>query len=336
MASSAVVTAIMTCIINIFACIGAVLGNTVVLLAFSRTKELRLISNVFLLSLVCSDLLVGLIVDPLYFVRQVKALQGINDCDVWIAYLTIALFCTGASFLNLALISCERYVAIFHPFRYVRVLTVRRAIVIIASVWLSWILLTLLRFAGLANRAVYFICFAVIGTCYLTTSTIYFRIFREAKRHQNRINTEQQAGNKLVHANMRERKLAKTMAFIFGSLLLCYTPGMIILFIRSKTGDTSDIMYVYYPWAENLIFLNSALNPLIYCWRNREIRRAVFNVLKVKQDEVEQFSYGTDLRHGHCKASRTIESRNIGMAAQRVSCASSNHSQRITVPQVLD
>ena len=69
------------------------------------------------------------------------------------------------------------------------------------------------------------------------------------------------------------------MAYIFGALLICYTRGMVILLIRTIKGNSPELLYNFYPWAENLIFLNSSLNPMIYCWRNREIRRAVFRVI---------------------------------------------------------
>ncbi|KAK3704464.1 hypothetical protein QZH41_003427 [Actinostola sp. cb2023] len=162
----------------------------------------------------------------------------------------------------------------------------RRVVIVIAAVWFIWIAITLLRFAGLANRAVYLICLGVIGSCYVITAIIYFNIFREARRHQRRIQSEQSN----INAS-RERKLAKTMVFIFGSLLICYTPGMIVLLIRTVTGDTITLLYIAYPWAENLIFLNSVFNPIIYCWRNRDIRRAVFEVLRIKQNQIHEFKW---------------------------------------------
>lgn len=276
---SARLTAIVTCIISALGLMAAVSCNTLFIVAFARTRELRTYANLFLVSLSCTDLLVGSIVEPLYITRQTLALSGIDDCGVWIAYLTMALFCTGASFLNLTLISCERYVAIFSPLNYMRLVTKSRVLSIIGGVWLAWVTLTCVRFAGIPNRIVYLICFAVIGSCYAITAFVYFFIFREARRHHRRIVSEQQNYDPLAPSVARETKLAKTMAYIFGALLVCYLPGMTILLIRTIKGDSPQLLYNYYPWAENLIFLNSALNPMIYCWRNREIRRAVFRVI---------------------------------------------------------
>lgn len=279
---SARVTALSTCVISALGLITAVLCNTLFIIAFSRTRELRTLTNLFLVSLSCTDLLVGAVVEPLYITRQSLALSGIDNCDVWIAYLTMALFCTGASFLNLTLISCERYVAIFSPLNYARLVTKPRVLGIIGGMWLSWVTLTCLRFAGIPNRIVYLICFAVIGSCYAITAFVYFFIFREARRHHRRIVAEQQNYDPQAPSVAHERhetKFAKTMAYIFGALLICYTPGMVILLVRTIKGDSPQLLYDFYPWAENLIFLNSSLNPMIYCWRNREIRRAVFRII---------------------------------------------------------
>lgn len=276
---SARVTAVSTCIISALGLITAVSCNTLFVVAFARTRELRTLANLFLVSLSFTDLLVGAVVEPLYIARQSLALSGFDDCGVWIAYLTMALFCTGASFLNLTLISCERYVAIFSPLNYMRLVTKTRVLSIIGCMWLTWVTLTSMRFAGIPNRIVYLICFAVIGSCYAVTAFVYFFIFREARRHHRRIVAEQQNYDPLAPSVARETKFAKTMAYIFGALLICYSPGMVILLIRTIKGDSPELLYNFYPWAENLIFLNSSLNPMIYCWRNREIRCAVFRVI---------------------------------------------------------
>ena len=279
----AIGTAVATCVFCVLGSCSAILGNTLVLTAFSRTRELHTLSNFFLISLMCTDLLVGSVVEPLFIVRQALSLSGKEVCSVWIAYLTMALFCTGASFLNLALISCERYIAIFSPLHYARRVTKPRVIAAIGGLWTAWILLTCVRFVGVSNKVIYMTVFAIIGSCYVGTVFIYVRIFREARRHQRIIANQHSCD---ASNTARETKLAKTVGFIFSALLICYTPGMIILLIRSIKGDSATLLYVAYPWAESLIFMSSTLNPLIYCWRNRDIRRAVFRIVSPFKNRV--------------------------------------------------
>ena len=274
---AASLTAVITCVLCALGSCSAVLGNSLVIAAFCRNKELQTISNCFLISLTCTDLLVGIVVEPLYIARQSFSLSGTDHCGIWVAYLTMALFCTGASFLNVALISCERYLAIFWPFFYASTATKWHVIAVIGSLWVSWVLLTAVRFLGVPNRTIYLIVFAIIGISLVGTAVIYVRIFREARRHQKVIATLQTCSG--PNAQAKDTKLAKTVLLVFGALLVCYTPGMIILLVRTIKGDTPALLYVAYPWAETSIFINSSLNPLIYCWRNRDIRNAVFRLV---------------------------------------------------------
>ena len=105
---SARVTAIITCLISALGLMTAVVCNTLFILAFARTGELRTYANLFVVSLSCTDLLVGSVVEPLYITRQALALSGTDDCGVWVTYLTMALICTGASFHKFTSISCEK------------------------------------------------------------------------------------------------------------------------------------------------------------------------------------------------------------------------------------
>ena len=73
---SARVTAVPTCIIIALGLITGVSCNTLFLLAFARTREIRTFANLFLVSLSCTDLLVGFAVEPLYITRQSLALHA--------------------------------------------------------------------------------------------------------------------------------------------------------------------------------------------------------------------------------------------------------------------
>ena len=97
---SARVTAIITCLIRALGLMTAVSCNTLFILTLGRTQELRTYANLFLVSLSCTDLLVGSTVEPLNIARQALALSGTDDCGVWVAYLAMALFCTGASLVE--------------------------------------------------------------------------------------------------------------------------------------------------------------------------------------------------------------------------------------------
>ena len=61
--------------------------------------------------------------------------------------------------------------------------------------------------------------------------------------------------------------------------LVCFTPNLItgiLLVVDSSRLPT----LVAYNSSSFLILLNSSLNPLVYCWRYREIRNIVKNTVK--------------------------------------------------------
>ena len=85
---------------------------------------------------------------------------------------------------------------------------------------------------------------------------------------------------------------------------------MVILLTRTIKGDSPELLYNFYPWAENLISRNSSLNPIIYCWRNCEIRRAVFRVINSVTSPIcwKSVEYSVDAKYVTEATSRTPKS----------------------------
>lgn len=111
------------------------LGNALVCVAVVHFRHLRSkVTNVFIVSLALSDLLVAVLVMPWKAVAEVAAYWpfGRRFCSVWVAS---DIMCSTASILNLCVISVDRYWAISSPFRYQRKMTHRAALVMIAVAW---------------------------------------------------------------------------------------------------------------------------------------------------------------------------------------------------------
>ncbi|NWH60670.1 DRD5 protein, partial [Geococcyx californianus] len=117
------------------------LGNVLVCAAIVRYRHLRSkVTNIFIVSLAVSDLLVALLVMPWKAVAEVAGYWPFGAfCNVWVAF---DIMCSTASILNLCVISVDRYWAISSPFRYERKMTQRLALVMISMAWALSVLIS--------------------------------------------------------------------------------------------------------------------------------------------------------------------------------------------------
>ena len=117
-----------------------ILGNSLVIAAVFTCRKLRTVTNQFIVSLACADLLLGCTVLPFSV-----ALEGLDFwvfgrfwCNVWLA---MDVWMCTASIFNLCAISLDRYLAITRPFRYPKLMSSTRGKYLVAGVWvLSFII----------------------------------------------------------------------------------------------------------------------------------------------------------------------------------------------------
>lgn len=70
------------------------------------------------------------------------------------------------------------------------------------------------------------------------------------------------------------KKSAITVLYIYGLLLLFYVPFVTVIIVETANGYTRSLK-IAYDYTATVVFINSSLNPAIYCWRVKEIRLAV-------------------------------------------------------------
>ena len=108
----------------------------------SLTKPLKTL----LLSLAVSDLGVGLLAQPLYIAEMV------NHADFLLAtFYVVQIIFTFASFLNVVAISVDRFLAIHLHLRYQELVTHKRVVAVVISIWISSLLFPLLIFYLYSN-----------------------------------------------------------------------------------------------------------------------------------------------------------------------------------------
>lgn len=264
--------------VNIPFSIIATLANALVIISIWRSRSLRTPANMLLIGLALSDLGVGLFVQPFFIAHLISfAKQGVADFTcISAAALTITgAFLSVVSFKTVTAISLERYLSLRLHLRYEDVITMKRVRRLLAVVWLWSGISAIVWVVFVPSYKSY--CFATGILLYLVISTVaYVKIYRIARSHQRQIESHQVAADP---NNLRRRtKSAYNMFLVYCVLLCCYLPYSISLAVGNITG------YKTWNWIAinftlTIVNINSSINPLIYCYRMREIRKAMSHTL---------------------------------------------------------
>ena len=227
-----------------------------------------------LCSLTVSDLLVGLIAQPIYtsdlllkrrYVYHTAVMSGHSYCIV--------------SLFTIAAITVDRFLALRYHMRYATLVTESRVKFTLIVIWLISFLVSGF---GLWNRRVLSILVGVlILICLQISAFCYIRIYRIVRRHQSQIRSQRQAAqsfNAGNNSNITRLKRTAINTFVFYIVLIvCYSP-LYVFSIRYGTSDKD--WQTEWTFAYSLVFSNSSINPFLYCWRLRELRAAVLKTAR--------------------------------------------------------
>lgn len=277
------VTNILTCILNLLFGVVTFVANTTILLAIKKTRDLHTPSFVLLGSLAASDLLVGLVCQPLFLAFKVAELERNLNAYCWLRLLQsrTAWTTSGVSLVTVAAVSVDRLLALTLHLRYHTFVTVPRVLQITFLFWILSIILNVVLTFWMTNvwlfmpMVIFFLAFIAI-----TISTL--KIFQTVLRHQRQINDQNAAVSHLETdtVNVQKcRKSAVTVLYVFGLFVICYVPYIATSIIEVLLGYTTKVL-IAYDLCETAVYINSFLNPIVYCLRVRKMRRAVKNILK--------------------------------------------------------
>ena len=76
------------------------------------------------------------------------------------------------------------------------------------------------------------------------------------------------------------KKSAVTVLYVYGLMLAFYLPFLISVVMSEAILGVTQSVTLAYDVATAIVFINSSLNPIIYCWRMAQIRLAVINILE--------------------------------------------------------
>ena len=279
------------CVMNAFLSYTAIMLNSVTIHAIRKTSSLPRPLKALITSLAVSDLGVGLIAIPLCITLRIMEIQQ-NDKNnstystTYIAYLILGSLLAFASFFGVMALTVDRFLAIHLHLRYQELVTHKRVVAVVIS---SWVICTISYRLWIPKNIIFTIFAAIMVACIITATYFSVKIFLTARRHTNQIQLLQQqiVQNDDIVNFSRVRKSAITAIYIYLVFLVCYLPSIFIFCLGTTTTSTtsrslSTAVKVLPFYTLTLVFLNSSLNPLIYCWKVRYIRHAFLAMVRKK------------------------------------------------------
>ncbi|XP_078373700.1 melanocyte-stimulating hormone receptor-like [Oculina patagonica] len=264
-------------VLNIFLSITAFFCNVLILFALRKESSLHPPSKLLLRSLATTDLCVGLISEPLFVVFLMSVVsQHWNICRyVLVAAFAIGNALCGVSLFTLATISVDRLLALLLGLRYKQVVTLKRTYVIVISFWVVCTVFSPMYF--LIPIIITWFVISSISLCLVTSIFSYTKIFLKLRHHQTQLQDQAQQPNELNIA--RYRKAVSTALWLQLTLVACYLPFGVVMSVLTNNELASNF-YLAWGYTLSLVFLNSSLNPILYCWKIDEVRHAVKDAMR--------------------------------------------------------
>ncbi|XP_039674489.1 trace amine-associated receptor 13c-like [Perca fluviatilis] len=264
--------------------------NLFIIISISHFRQLHTPTNILLLSLAVSDLIVGLVLMPV---------QIFNRTSCWVfgdfvcaTYISISIIIPSASIGDIVLISVDRYVAICYPLHYTTKITVRRVKFCVCLCWLWYFTYSLLIVKDLPTQTgSYKPCYGACGLSpdngllifdlflnFIVPVTVivalYLRVFAvavsQARAMRSHITAVTLQHSVTPKAKKSELKAARKLGVLVLVFLICISPLYIIGWL--------DYNWIVAPLldASVILFLsNSCLNPVIYAFLYPWFRKAV-------------------------------------------------------------
>ena len=268
---------------NFFFSITAIFGNTLILIALHKESSLHPPSKLLYRCLAITDLLACLISEPslaVYDALLVKEKQLTNLC-FYFATISAVSFTTlsGVSLLTMTTISVDRLLALLLGLRYRRIVTLRRVRALITFYWFlnlgfAVMMIWEFTFAKIYNYTLIFICIFLSLFCYLKILLTLRRNQTHAQHQQGQRN-----GGRISFNIARYRKTVATAFWVEVTLIACYFPYSIVIAIITVHGS-SPFLDVVWESAAFLVCLNSSFNPVLYCWKIKEVKQEVKNTIR--------------------------------------------------------
>ena len=262
---------------NILLSITASLGNILILIALPKVTSLRPPTKQLFRCLAVTDLCVGLVSHPLhvaFIILKMKLnvgyfIGGVNSA--------LSVLLCGVSVLTSTVVSVDRLVALSLGLRYRQVVTLTRIRIFILCSWICGALLGSMHL-WIHSGVVWDIACFIILLCLVTSIFSYTKIHLKLRQHQFQVQAYLGQQNR-VGVPLDITRYKKTVSSTFWlqlALIVCYAPFCIV----SAISNNAKGYHMAWLVSSTLVYLNSSMNPILYCWKMREVNRTVKDTVR--------------------------------------------------------
>ena len=281
--------------------------NSLTLIVLRRMRELKPVTRVFLTSMTVADL-ISLVFHIPIFISTIVNEWPFGDIACKVTSLT-GLMVNILYYINLPMVTVERYIAVAWPLRYPSLVTVKRSRIAVLGVWSFALLMTIVG-NFLAPHAqyvhVYHVCIPssgsetttyhtekmsskpleIMGLLIITSAPValslvlFLRLYKISRAHVARLGDQNRNVSWNTTVLSMERKTFITFFFMTICVTFCMIPNVVVsIFIQI---DTNYNNYWFVCFAQLMYLANTIVNVVVYYWRTVAFRETVKKVISCR------------------------------------------------------
>jgi len=262
--------------------LGIIPLNFLVVLIIIKNRKLQIPANLCMACTAVCDFFIGCFSMPIFTANFWLAYHRQHNCQLYDWMYSLIHYFAVTSFVMVIMMITDRYLAIVYPFKYHKIHN-KQYICAIMVMWLAitsfitTIVLTNSLFILMMFEAVVF-----FGAIFFATF-VYFKIRMKITLTRKRIKQT------TIQKNQNDFRVRKNSSFqqevllflMVGSIVACYIPQLICVTFWMFLSD-SDWIQALNMWGFFSASLKSLVNPLVYCYSLRRMRRAMKMLLGIR------------------------------------------------------
>ena len=280
----------------------ALFGNTLLCIAFLKNNHLRSVTNMFVLTLAVSDIIMSLTCMPLSEGSLIAGEWIFGDLICHIQGF-LAHFLALLSLQMMAITAVNRYFRVIKPDLYKKIFTPGYTnLIILSASLLSVGILGSITFAQHGNLFVFqagkticvnlhrslistqiYTIFSSVTFVFLPAIVIiwcYTKVFRSIRRHFRQLAARNMSSASINSINPAEIVVTRTVFAIVLAFFICWIPCIVIDLVDITRDEWLDrrvyLAYTYFAYT------SSAINPIIYGIMNRSFRVEYLKLLRCR------------------------------------------------------